>query len=117
MSPSSPIEPSANQTRVLSLQNADPHGHGSGLVDPRVVKFSGISLIFGFTLMLILDQGFLIIQEKSKNKENVHYKRLADAQDYVIKHDQSSSFREKKQTSLEKLIGNTNAINSDHETQ
>ena len=87
------------------------------MVDPRVVKFSGISLIFGFTLMLILDQGFLIIQEKSKNKENVHYKRLADAQDYVIKHDQSSSFREKKQTSLEKLIGNTNAINSDHETQ
>jgi len=78
----------------LSLQNADPHGHGSGIVDSRVIKYSGLSLIFGFTLMLVLDQGFLIIQEKAKNKEHKHYKKLEDAYNNVVKHDQSSSFRE-----------------------
>ncbi len=64
----------ANQTRVINLQNADPHGHGhggNGLVDPRVIKYSGLSLIFGFTLMLIIDQTFLIIQEKAKNLEHL----------------------------------------------
>ena len=106
-----------NQTRVLSL-NADAHGHGgSGLVDPRVVKFSGISLIFGFTLMLVIDQGFLIIQEKSKNKEHKHYKKLEDAYINVVKHDESSSFREQNQSSLERIIGGITApINSNHET-
>jgi hypothetical protein len=37
--------------------------------------------------MLVLDQGFLIIQEKSKNKEYKHYKKLEDAYTNVLKHD------------------------------
>jgi len=43
--------------RVLA---ADPHNHG-GIFDPNVIRYAGLSLIFGFALMLVLDQGFLII--------------------------------------------------------
>lgn len=44
------------------LAEADPHGHSS-VFDPNVIKYAGLSLIFGFSLMLVLDQGFLIIKE------------------------------------------------------
>jgi hypothetical protein len=38
-------------------------------VDPNITKYVGLSLIIGFTMMLILDQGFLILQEKQMKKE------------------------------------------------
>ena len=47
------------QARTI-LAAADPHNH-STIFDPKVIQYAGLSLIFGFSLMLILDQGFLII--------------------------------------------------------
>ena len=65
-------------------------------MDPRVIKYAGLSLIFGFAFMLILDQGFLIIQEKAKNKEHNQCKKLAEAQEHVNKVNESSFKDDKK---------------------
>ena len=37
---------------------------GASIVDPRIVEYIGLSLIIGFTVMLVLDQGFLIVKER-----------------------------------------------------
>ena len=58
---------------------ADPHNH-STIFDPKVIQYAGLSLIFGFSLMLILDQGFLIIQERAMNKK---VKKVRDAADHL----------------------------------
>lgn len=36
---------------------------GDSIVDPNVAKYVGLSLIIGFTVMLVLDQSFLILKE------------------------------------------------------
>jgi hypothetical protein len=38
------------------------------VVDPNVARYVGLSLIIGFTVMLILDQSFLIMKENAINK-------------------------------------------------
>lgn len=38
--------------------------HGAELIDPRITQYVGLSIIAGFTIMLVLDQGFLILQER-----------------------------------------------------
>jgi hypothetical protein len=50
----------------LVMQEADPHAghnHGGG-INPKVTQYTGFSLIAGFAIMLILDQTFLILQER-----------------------------------------------------
>ena len=42
-------------------------------MDPRVTKYVGLSIICGFTVMLLLDQGFLILQEKQAQKPVTHH--------------------------------------------
>lgn len=47
----------------------EPDIHGShGSFDPKVTHYVGLSIIFGFTVMLVLDQGFLILQERQMSK-------------------------------------------------
>jgi len=63
--------PTATTTTVTAQARtilADPHNH-STIFDANVIQYAGLSLIFGFSLMLILDQGFLIIQERAMNKK------------------------------------------------
>jgi hypothetical protein len=64
--------PTATTTTTVTAEArtilADPHNH-STIFDPKVIQYAGLSLIFGFSLMLILDQGFLIIQERAMNKK------------------------------------------------
>lgn len=72
--------PTATTTTVTAEARtilADPHNH-STIFDPNVIQYAGLSLIFGFSLMLILDQGFLIIQERAMNKK---VKKVRDAAD------------------------------------
>lgn len=38
------------------------------MIDPRVTQYVGLSIIAGFTVMLVLDQGFLILQERQMHK-------------------------------------------------
>ncbi len=38
--------------------------------DPNLAKYIGASLIIGFTIMLLLDQGFLIYKEKEVLKQD-----------------------------------------------
>jgi len=35
----------------------------SNVVNPNITKYVGASLILGFAIMLLLDQGFLIVKE------------------------------------------------------
>jgi hypothetical protein len=67
----------ANQARTI-LAAADPHNH-STIFDPKVIQYAGLSLIFGFSLMLILDQGFLIIQERAMNRKVLKELKVRDA--------------------------------------
>ena len=61
-----------------TLAAADPH-NPSTLIDPKVIQYAGLSLIFGFSLMLILDQGFLIIQERAMNRKVLKELKVRDA--------------------------------------
>ena len=56
------------QAGVIDPLEADVHG--SVMIDPKVTNYVGLSLIFGFTVMLVLDQGFLIMQERHMHKLN-----------------------------------------------
>ena len=50
-------------------ETVDQHAaHGAELIDPKVTHYVGLSIIFGFTIMLVLDQGFLILQERQMRK-------------------------------------------------
>ena len=108
-----------NTSRSLNLQQ-DPHGHGNGIVDPRVIKYAGLSLIFGFALMLVLDQGFLIVQERAKIKEHTQIKKLADANEHTYRAGiNESSFKDEKKSSgsLEKIIAANGNNFHERETQ
>ena len=47
-------------TNVTSLHTSSTD---DSVVNPHMTKFVGASLIFGFTLMLLLDQGYLMLKE------------------------------------------------------
>ncbi len=65
----SSLSASPDGTEVRGLKLVEAHGHGSaGLIDHSVTKYVGLSMITGFTIMLILDQGFLILQERQMRK-------------------------------------------------
>ena len=47
-----------------------------GSVDPNISKYVGFSLIFGFTVMLILDQTFLILKENQVEAKQNHLREV-----------------------------------------
>jgi len=58
----------AIRSNVTSLHAAA----GDSVVNPHMTKFVGASLIFGFTLMLLLDQGYLMLKEWAIKNETSH---------------------------------------------
>jgi hypothetical protein len=56
--------PATAITNPTVAQEKTAHGH-TGIFDPQVTQYVGLSIITGFTIMLILDQGFLIAQERA----------------------------------------------------
>ena len=106
---------SLNQTQ-RTLLAAESHGHSS-LFDGKVVRYAGLSLIFGFCLMLILDQGFLIIQERAMLKLRKDAQKLADISNNSLnavdlKHLDSQNTHSPKKLDYHGIKGGT-----DHETQ
>ena len=75
--PTSATSNGTTQARTI-LATADPHNH-STIFDPKVIQYAGLALIFGFSLMLILDQGFLIIQERAMNRKIKNDRKVRDA--------------------------------------
>eukprot|EP00347_Sterkiella_histriomuscorum_P005244 403357337 len=95
---SSTQETAVNQTitafsqRTISLHA--PTGSSDVIIDHNVTSYVGLSLIVGFTVMLMLDQGFLIIQERKLNKEHVKHHELEHPHS-VHHHDQHHEKEEK----------------------
>ena len=54
---------------VMKLHGAEGK---SNIIDHNAIKYIGLSLIIGFTSMLVLDQGFLIVKENRLHKHKAH---------------------------------------------
>ena len=52
-------------------------GAGNDLTKENLTQYVGLSLIFGFTLMLVLDQSFLIYKEAVIKRDNSHSKDIS----------------------------------------
>ncbi|CDW71694.1 zinc transporter zip9-like [Stylonychia lemnae] len=54
--------------KIKNFANLHQSTERTGAIDPQVTKYIGLSLIIGFTIMLILDQSFLMIKERQMQK-------------------------------------------------